>query len=230
MSDETKKTNKIRGQIFIDKYFQGNVIDIGGGNDPVTPKAKVFDLNDGDAQYITKYENIESYNCVHSSHCLEHMVDVPKAISQWWSLVAKGGYMIITVPDEDLYEQKIWPPIFNDDHKATFRLNKETSWSNVSYDVQELCQSLENVIIVDIQIQDNDYDYNLQYKKFSSILKNIYRWQFAKSIVKRQLSKLIYKSLYNRYYVNNTSNKGTPIDQTRSNALAQIQIVLQKKD
>lgn len=52
MGNETKKTNKVRGQAFIDKYFQGNVIDIGGGSDPVTVTAKVFDLADGDAQYI----------------------------------------------------------------------------------------------------------------------------------------------------------------------------------
>lgn len=127
MGDETRKTNKIRGLKFIEKYFQGNVIDISGGNDPVTPNAKVFDLEDGDAQYIAEFEKTGYYDCVHSSHCLEHMIDVPNALAQWWSLVKVNGYMIITVPHEDLYEQRIWPSIFNSDHKATFRLNQADS-------------------------------------------------------------------------------------------------------
>ena len=70
MGNETRKTNKARGLEFIEKYFQGKVIDIGGGSDPVIPDAKVFDLKDGDAQYISKYEKREYYDCVHSSHCL----------------------------------------------------------------------------------------------------------------------------------------------------------------
>jgi SAM-dependent methyltransferase len=229
MGNETSKTNKIRGQKFIDKYFQGKVIDIGGGSDSVVPHAKVFDLADGDAQFITKYEKIEHYDCVYSSHCLEHMVDVPNAVSQWWSLVNRGGYMVITVPHEDLYEQKIWPPIFNDDHKATFRLNQKTSWSDVSYDLYELCNALPDVIILEAKIQDNNYNYDLQYKKFTKKFRKIQRWQFSKNGLKRLFGRAIYKILYKSYYLNNNQNTGIPIDQTSGNALAQIQIVLQKK-
>ncbi len=112
MSDESAKTKSLRGNDFYNKYSSGKVIDIGGGNDAVIKYAEVFDLEDGDAQYISKYKNKEVYDCVYSSHCLEHMVDVPNAILQWWQLVKQNGYMIIVVPDEDLYEQKCWPPIF----------------------------------------------------------------------------------------------------------------------
>lgn len=229
MGNETKKTNKIRGKKFIDTYFQGDVIDIDGGGDPVTVAAKVFDLADGDAQYITQYEKIQSYDCVNSSHCLEHMVDVPKALSEWWELVKKGGYMVITVPHEDLYEQKIWPSIFNKDHKATFRLKQKNSWSSVSYDLYEICHTLPDVFIIDAQIQDTNYDYGLQYKNFSKKLRKIHRWQFSKNKVKRLLGKKIYQWLHNKHYLNNTQNIGIPIDQTGGNVLAQIQIVLQKK-
>lgn len=228
MGNETQKTNKIRGQAFINKYLQGRIIDIGGGNDPVTMTTKVFDLADGNAQYISKYETIESYDCVYSSHCLEHMTDIPNALSQWWNLVKKGGYMVITVPHEDLYEQKIWPSIFNNDHKATFRLNQKESWSDVSYDLHELCHSLPDANIVDEVIQDNHYDYNLQYKKFAKKFRKIQCWQFSKNRVKRLLGRIIYQLLYKRYYLNNNQNIGIPIDQTGGNALAQIQIVLQK--
>lgn len=228
MGNETKKTNKIRGLEFIDKYFQGSVIDIGGGSDPVTPNAKVFDLKDGDAQYISKYEKNEHYDCVHSSHCLEHMVDVPNALLQWWSLVKIGGYMVITVPHEDLYEQKIWPSIFNDDHKATFRLNQVDSWSPVSYDLAEISGSLANVKILDACIQDDRYDYSLQYNKISSKYRRIYRWQFSKNKIKRAFGRLLYKIFYKKHYINDNASGGLPIDQTSSNALAQIQIILQK--
>jgi len=228
MGNETRKTNKARGLEFIEKYFQGKVIDIGGGSDPVIPDAKVFDLKDGDAQYISKYEKREYYDCVHSSHCLEHMVDVPSALSQWWTLVKVGGYMIITVPHEDLYEQRIWPSIFNDDHKATFRLNQKDSWSQVSYDLAEISASLNNVKILDAQIQDNGYDYNLQYNKISPKYRKIYRWQFSKNTIKRRLGELLYKLFYQNHYANHNTFGGLPIDQTSSNALAQIQIILQK--
>ena len=228
MGNETNKTNKVRGGKFFKKYLSGKVIDIGGGQDPVIPTAKVFDLKDGDAQYISKYEAQENYDCVHSSHCLEHMMDVPSALSQWWSLVKIGGHMVITVPHEDLYEQKIWPSIFNDDHKATFRLNQVNSWSNVSYDMKALCESLKNAIIIDGCIQDNGYDYNLQYKKISSKFKRIYRWHFSKNKVKRIFGRFIYQLLYNRYYLNGYYNSGSPIDQTGGGALAQIQVILKK--
>jgi len=228
MGNETRKTNKLRGNKFINQYFYGNVIDVGGGNDPVTKTAKVFDLENGDAQYITRYEAEESYDCVHSSHCLEHMVDVPAALSEWWKLVKKGGYMVITVPHEDLYEQKIWPSIFNEDHKATFRLNQINSWSRVSYDLHKLCGDLPNASIIDEVIQDINYDYDLQYKKITKQFRRIRCWQFSKNSIKRLFGKMIYSALYQHYYVNNNQNIGVPIDQTGGNALAQIQIILQK--
>ena len=229
MGDETRKTNQVRGQNFINQYFKGNVIDIGGGQDPVTPSAKVFDLKDGDAQHILKYEASESYDCVNSSHCLEHMKNVPEALSGWWELVKKNGYMVITVPHEDLYEQKISPSMFNNDHKATFRLNQKDTWSNVSYDLQVLCDSLNSAVIVNCCIQDEGYDYNLQYKKIPLKFKRIYQWQFSKNMLKKKFGRFIYQFLYNQYYLNSCYKVGSPIDQTSGGALAQIQIVLQKK-
>ena len=141
MGTESTKTQLTRSKEFINTYFSGDVIDIGGGNDPVVKYAEVFDLIHGDAQYILNYKNKESYDCVNSSHCLEHMKDVPSAIFQWWELVRPGGYMVTVVPHEDLYEQKVWPSIFNLDHKATFRLKRKSSWSPVSYDIYDLMKN-----------------------------------------------------------------------------------------
>ena len=113
---QATKTQSYRSKKFIDTYFKGKIIDIGGGGDPLFENVEVFDLQNGDAQFILRYREKESYDCVNSSHCLEHMKDVPAALSQWWELVKPGGYMVIVVPHEDLYEQKIWPSLFNQNH------------------------------------------------------------------------------------------------------------------
>jgi hypothetical protein len=54
--NESEKTRKIRSAEFLEKYFQGNIIDIGAGNDPVTSNAETFDMEDGDANVISRYK------------------------------------------------------------------------------------------------------------------------------------------------------------------------------
>ena len=76
----------------------------------------------------------ESMDCVHSSHCLEHMHDPVQCLQGWWKCVRPGGFIITVVPEENLYEQHLWPPRFNKDRKSTFRLGGKESWSPVSFD------------------------------------------------------------------------------------------------
>src|SRR4051794_20067410 len=106
---EASKTREIRGEDFTRIYFSGSVLDIGCGPDLVVPHAKPFDFEHGDANRILDFLAPESFDCVHSSHCLEHMREPPVALAQWWALVRPSGYLIIVVPDEDLYEQGVWP-------------------------------------------------------------------------------------------------------------------------
>jgi SAM-dependent methyltransferase len=209
--------------------LHGNVIDIGGGTDPVVANAEVFDLEHGDAQNILKYKEKESYDCVYSSHCLEHMKDVPSALSEWWSLVKPGGYLVTVVPHEDLYEQKIWPSIFNNDHKATFRLKSEKTWSPCSYDIYSLNVNLPNAKYISAEIQDSNYDYFLQGKKLGKFSRKIYKWKRSKNLFKKNISNLLYNFLHRNLWVNTDNNSnGIPVDQTLGNALAQIQTVFQK--
>ena len=81
--DEASKTEKIRGPEFRNKYFLGKVLDIGCGNNLVVPNAVPFDKDQGDAQEILNYLEPNTFDCVHSSHSLEHMRDVPKGLGQW---------------------------------------------------------------------------------------------------------------------------------------------------
>jgi len=223
MTDEAAKTNKIRGDEFIKRYFAGKVMDIGCGPDLVVPHAEPFDLEHGDAERILDYRPQASYDSVHSSHCLEHMQDVPFALGQWWELVKSGGFMVLVVPDEDLYEQGQWPSRYNADHKATFRINKNDSWSPVSYDLHALVNQLSEVEIISIVRQDEGYDHTLYRLGVSRmghrIFKRYYRARCSRL-------KPFYLKLMRKYGM---QEEGVPVDQTRADAVAQIQCVLRKK-
>ena len=138
---------------FHSRYFVGHGIDIGGKPDPLGRYAGCFarmlsvrtwDLEDGDAQNLAGVPDA-TFDFVHSSHCLEHMVDVREALRNWLRVLKPLGYLVVTVPDEDLYEQGVWPSRFNSDHKWTFTLAKASSWSPRSINVVDLAKELAAV-------------------------------------------------------------------------------------
>ncbi|MED5353913.1 MAG: class I SAM-dependent methyltransferase [Nitrospinota bacterium] len=232
--DEASKTEKIRGQEFRGNYFSGKVLDIGCGDNLVVSNAVPFDKEQGDAQEILNYLEPNTFDCVHSSHSLEHMSDVPKALGQWWQLVKPGGTMVIVVPDEDLYEQGVWPSLFNRDHSATFRFNKPDSWSPVSYDLGRVCSSLPGAEVISLEHQDEGYDHSLKGHGLGK--QGRFFMRLNRSIIKRLnrnqklITKLGISPQFLKYRVNLISVKlGALVDQTLEDAVAQIQIVLRKK-
>ena len=224
--DEASKTNLFRTPEFFRTYLSKSVLDIGAGNDLVCPQAQGFDMDDGDANLLDEYFSPEHFDTVHSSHSLEHMHDPIDAISRWWKLVKPGGYLIVVVPDEDLYEQGIWPSAFNSDHKSTFRLNKPDSWSPVSHDIQQLASSLPGGEVISAQLQSNHYDFSLVFPRGLEPKRRYTRWQrrlfsltkrlpfWGPSLVKKIQAKLVMH--------------GHPLDQTRYAASAQIEVVVRK--
>jgi len=144
-----------------ERVLRGSGIDIGCGGDPIFPNVRCFDKEDGDANRITDYIK-EQFDFVFSAHCLEHMLGPADALHGWWSLVKEGGHMYIVVPDEDLYEQGHWPSKYNSDHKWTFTIFKEKSWSPVSINVLDLIRELPNCQPLRIAVQDEHYDYALR--------------------------------------------------------------------
>lgn len=226
--NEATKTNNIRGKEFNNRFFSGRIIDIGCGPDPVMPHAIQFDIAQGDAQWILNYFEPESFDCVHSSHCLEHMENVEVALCNWWALVRPGGYLVIVVPDEDLYEQGIWPSVFNIDHKATFNLGKRQSWSPVSYDIEGLIRKLPGANILEARLQDNGYDRHLIRR--NAISRLLGRWSLHHR--QRALDRLSSIGLptyrIDLWLDRLERSLGKPIDQTRGSAVAQIQVVAQK--
>lgn len=135
---------------FASRYFVGSGVDIGGKPDPLSlyrhlfcrmESCQTWDIDDGDAQHMDGVAD-SSYDFVHSSHCLEHMQDPFEALANWIRILKPGGHAIIIVPDEDMYEQRIWPSRFNKDHKWSFTVNKTSSWSPKSVNVLDLIQSV----------------------------------------------------------------------------------------
>jgi SAM-dependent methyltransferase len=155
---------------FSNRYFVGRGLDIGGKPDPLKlyrdlfsrmEDVKTWDWEDGDAQYLASIKDNE-YDFVHSSHCLEHLVDPHEGLANWFRAVRPGGYLVITVPDEDLYEQGVFPSTFNHDHKWTFTIFKKRSWSNRSLNILDLIRELgENAEPVRIEQLSATYRFSL---------------------------------------------------------------------
>lgn len=141
---------------FLREYFVGDGIDIGSGDDclakyqdffPLLRSVRPWDVSCGDAQYLVDVDD-DCYDFAVSSHCLEHMMHAHIALKNWIRVVKPKGHLVITVPDEDMYEQGHWPSIYNHDHKATFTIMKHQSWSPVSLNVLDLVGKFASMVTV----------------------------------------------------------------------------------
>ena len=100
-------SRRLREPCFMQKYFRGNGIDIGGKPDPLVLYKELFpllsnvdtwDIEDGDAEYLDSLED-NKFDFVHSSHCLEHLNNPIRGLGNWIRVLKKCGYLIVTVPD-----------------------------------------------------------------------------------------------------------------------------------
>lgn len=141
---------RLRDPNFMRQYFVGTGVDIGGKPDPLSlyreffplmGDVRVWDLEDGDAQYMASVPD-NTFDFVNSSHCLEHLRDPAEGLRNWLRILKPGGYIVSLVPDEDLYEQGQFPSTNNLDHKHTFTIFKEKSWSPKSINLISLFTQL----------------------------------------------------------------------------------------
>lgn len=190
MKETTKATKRRKTEALFVSLFKGKVLDIGGGDDPLNPDdwpdidsvecvdqfpphawrgekiSSKIKRTRGDAMNLKFTYPPNSFDVVHSSQCLEHMVNPHGAIADWWTLVKPGGYLVVTVPDEDLYEKCSWPPRFNTDHKFTFRLSEIPVDHNVggctpvSINMLALAKSLWSCEVHKLLVVDTNYDYD----------------------------------------------------------------------
>lgn len=217
---ETSKTRQQFGELER-VIVRGRVLDIGAGPDPVAADAVVFDVEHGDANHITAFEPA-SFDLVYSSHCLEHLHDPRSTILNWWSLVKPGGHLYVIVPDEDLYEQGIFPSRFNEDHKHTFTISKKRSWSAKSINVLDLAQTLPGGEVLSLVLNDSGYDRSVGYHGAAS-RNGLLRWlkKMYRSLRKRDL--LTRKPGFERWMARTVG-----WDQLNERALAQIELIVRK--
>ena len=173
MTLETRKAviRRLNDSRFIREYFVGNGIDIGAGNDslnyykeffPLINSVCSWDIENGDAQYLSTVKD-NTYDFAVSSHCLEHLVDPKVALQNWIRVIRRKGHLIITVPDEDLYEQRRWPSFFNADHKHSFTILKNKSWCNNSINLFDLIYNeINSIKVKKIELLDSHFFKEIQ--------------------------------------------------------------------
>ena len=169
---ETSKSiyNKLKDSRYTTRYLKGNGIDIGAGADgldqfyeffPLMKTCKKWDKKNGDAQFMESVKD-DFYDFVHSAHCLEHMRDPIEALNNWIRILKPESYLICIIPDEDLYEQGVFPSTWNSDHKFTFTILKKKSWSDKSISVIEmLSNTKQRIEIKKIELLDMTYRFEL---------------------------------------------------------------------
>lgn len=222
MGQEASKTRKLLGE-YEKKVLLGDGIDIGCGDDPITESVAKFDVEDGDANEIDKYVD-KQFDFVFSCHCLEHMHDPLKALNSWWKIVKQGGHLLLVVPDEDLYEQGYFPSLFNGDHKHTFTLAKNKSWSTVSHNILDLVNRLDGCEVVKVEQQDNNYNRSLLHHGVYSRKGALLGIKIMRKISNLfSILKLRKKVRFLLLYLFRL-----PINQTTDNATAQIFLTLKK--
>lgn len=135
---------------FIEKFLSGDkILDIGfqGYLDevhPITPNAIGIDLEYPGYDGRTLPFDEGSQDAVFVSHCLEHIEDYRTVIADWFRVLRVGGYLIIAVPHQYLYERKLMlPSRFNLDHRRFYTPGSlmrevEESLDPMSYRVRTL--------------------------------------------------------------------------------------------
>lgn len=125
---ETSKAHPRRErESFFKNYCAGLGIDIGCGFDPIDSGGEVymFDMIHGQGD-ATRMDHVDdaTFDYVHSSHLLEHIEEPEIAVRNWWRVLKPGGYLLIMVPERDLYEGKTsLPSRWNEDHKRFYLLD-----------------------------------------------------------------------------------------------------------
>jgi SAM-dependent methyltransferase len=219
--NETSKTRALWGPE-VQALLRGRGIDIGCGSDPVRPDVERFDRSHGDANRIGSHVS-RQYDYVFSSHCLEHMENPRQALAEWFELVKPGGHLIALVPDEDLYEQGVFPSLFNADHTHTFTVAKTRSWSARSLNVMDLVRDLPGEL-VSVELQDYGYDRRLLRHTPSPWSRYLYR-RMKRTL--RWSTNGTFRRLVTRVF----AALGAIVDQTEfpDARLAQIQFIVKKR-
>ena len=109
------------------KYLRGYGLDLGCGNEKISPYAIGIDICGTAADLKLDLSNpksldlfsTESVDYIFSSHLLEDMFDTVNTLKAWWRLIRNDGYLILYLPHKDLYPN-IGQQGANPSHKYDF--------------------------------------------------------------------------------------------------------------
>lgn len=132
------------------RYTRGRGLEIGCGMEKAFAHFIGIDnghhFGKGAADIVCEADDLsmfadESLNFVFSSHVLEHMADMGKALAEWARVIKPGGYLCLYVPSANLYP-KCGEPGANPDHKhdiypeeiSRLLMAGHTSWLRVEWE------------------------------------------------------------------------------------------------
>lgn len=131
MDEQSKcRARRLKDSRYAERWFVGRGVDVGCGGDPLRkedwPKVEEVvpydvDRGDGDASYMTSVKDC-TFDFLHASHVLEHLANPQAALTNWIRVLKPGGFAVVLVPEELLYEGGVWPSRYNPDHKSSFTM------------------------------------------------------------------------------------------------------------
>ncbi|MBV9199567.1 MAG: FkbM family methyltransferase [Alphaproteobacteria bacterium] len=112
---------------FFDRYLSGSsILEIGykgyiDGTVPIVPQAIGVDLDYPGYDGTHLPFSDESQDGIYASHCLEHISDYQGTIREWFRVLKNGGFLVIIVPHQFLFERRQnLPSLANSDHKRFY--------------------------------------------------------------------------------------------------------------
>jgi len=126
---EHGETEKAKGRRlregFFEKYCQGKGLDVGFGGDLLSENCRGWDYEHGDARYLYDIKD-STFDFVYSSHLLEEIDNPDIALKTWYRVLKPRGYLILYLPDRELFEKrKTLPSRWNICHKRFFLLDRD---------------------------------------------------------------------------------------------------------
>lgn len=148
---------RYRDGAFHSRYFAGHGIDITIEKDPLVRMAHVFPLMHScltwdalkqDAQEMSEVKTA-TYDFVHASHTLVFMGNARKAISEWCRILKPGGYLVLTVPDDQLCGPRGWLSIPDRRQEWRFSLDLTDEGSEHIVRILDLVKEFEDRLILE---------------------------------------------------------------------------------
>jgi SAM-dependent methyltransferase len=171
------ETDKIKDKIA--KYLGEYPMDIGCGDTKVSENAFgidgrafphvdfVIDGLYGLPEKLKLKHMVGNMTSVFSSHCVEHLPDMYRAIKEWGEFIQYGGYLILYLPHGAAYKNMDNPEHFHDTHYEQFLFWFKQTWCGgaKNYKGEQYAPAVYELIEHGLDIGEDRYSFFLVAKK-----------------------------------------------------------------